>query len=247
MPYFTRRLLLATLSAVAVHLPQAVLANVPVPVRELAPRIQQRANIPILIPATLPSSERLYTTATQEPGGYSLSFDYTPDCGGSTPCNWGQFDASRDDYPPLSRGTARDEFRAVTLANGIRGQYLNGCGAYCTASLQWRSRGVTYTVYVKNGTLAQVMAVANSAIQGGVRNTPYTTGTAATLTSQEAGSRINVRDAASTQANVRHYGLGGDRVTILGSSVDRGGDLWYRVRFNRSGAEGWIRGDFVTR
>lgn len=66
----------------------------------------------------------------------------------------------------------------------------------------------------------------------------------ATLTGTAPGSRVNVRSAPSTQADSPSYGLVGDRVTVLEQTQSAEGDLWYRVRF-ASGAEGWVRGDFV--
>lgn len=67
---------------------------------------------------------------------------------------------------------------------------------------------------------------------------------AATLTGSTPGSRVNVRSAPSTQADTPHYGLVGDRVFLLEQAQGTDGSLWYRVRFE-SGAEGWVRGDFV--
>jgi len=67
---------------------------------------------------------------------------------------------------------------------------------------------------------------------------------AATLTGSTPGSRVNVRSAPSTQADSPHYGLVGDRVTVLSQTQNAEGTLWYQVQFE-SGAEGWVRSDFV--
>lgn len=61
-----------------------------------------------------------------------------------------------------------------------------------------------------------------------------------------SGSRVNVRDSPSTSAAVRHYGLGGDRVTILNQTNAPDGYRWYFVEFPKSGARGWIRGDLLA-
>jgi hypothetical protein len=59
-------------------------------------------------------------------------------------------------------------------------------------------------------------------------------------------SRINVRESPSTDSRVRHYGLGGDRVTILNETNAPDGYRWYFVEFPQSGARGWIRGDLLS-
>ena len=62
-------------------------------------------------------------------------------------------------------------------------------------------------------------------------------------------SRINIRRGPGTDFNSVHYGLAGDRVTILESALANSSDpmspRWYRVRFQQSRAEGWVRGDFL--
>ncbi|MGV0026034.1 SH3 domain-containing protein [Phormidesmis priestleyi ANT.L61.2] len=60
-----------------------------------------------------------------------------------------------------------------------------------------------------------------------------------------SGSRVNVRQSPSTSAPVRHYGVGGDRVTILNQTNAPDGYRWYFVEFPNSGARGWIRRDLL--
>jgi Bacterial SH3 domain len=64
-------------------------------------------------------------------------------------------------------------------------------------------------------------------------------------------SRINIRRGPGTEFNSVHYGLAGDRVTILESvratPSEPRGRYWYRVRFQQSRAEGWVRGDFLIK
>ncbi|MCM1982223.1 SH3 domain-containing protein [Lyngbya confervoides] len=69
---------------------------------------------------------------------------------------------------------------------------------------------------------------------------------AAQLTSQYAGSKINVRSQPSTQSKIKHYGLKGDRVTLLQQAEGEDSYLWYYLQFEKSKAEGWVRSDFVT-
>lgn len=67
----------------------------------------------------------------------------------------------------------------------------------------------------------------------------------AQLMSSEPGSRINLRSGPSTNTAAKGYGFMGDPVQLLRST--QGGDgLWYYVKFDKSGAEGWIRSDFVN-
>jgi hypothetical protein len=66
----------------------------------------------------------------------------------------------------------------------------------------------------------------------------------AVLVGQETGSRVNVRSAPSREANSPSYGLVGDRVEILRQTEGSDGYTWYYIEF-RSGARGWVRGDFV--
>lgn len=68
----------------------------------------------------------------------------------------------------------------------------------------------------------------------------------ATLTSQDPGTRINVRDGAGTNTRARHIAYAGDRVEILDRFVGDDGYMWFQVRFIVSNATGWIRGDYVA-
>ncbi|MBW4474383.1 MAG: SH3 domain-containing protein [Stenomitos rutilans HA7619-LM2] len=61
----------------------------------------------------------------------------------------------------------------------------------------------------------------------------------------QGSGRVNIRETPSTSSSVRHYGLGGDRVTILNQTNAPDGYRWYFVEFSNSGARGWIRGDLL--
>jgi Bacterial SH3 domain len=67
------------------------------------------------------------------------------------------------------------------------------------------------------------------------------------LMAQQADAEINVRQEPSVQAKILHYGVPSDRVTLLYSRRDAAGTMWYEVKFPDSGAQGWVRGDFVQR
>lgn len=60
-----------------------------------------------------------------------------------------------------------------------------------------------------------------------------------------SGSRVNVRQSPSTSSLVRHYGFGGDRVTILNQTNAPDGYRWYFVEFPNPRARGWIRSDLL--
>ena len=75
--------------------------------------------------------------------------------------------------------------------------------------------------------------------------TPLSPPQAAQLIAAQPEAHINLRSAPSTTASPRGYGLVGDPVQLL-RSVQAGDDLWYYVKFEQSGAEGWIRQDFIN-
>jgi hypothetical protein len=65
------------------------------------------------------------------------------------------------------------------------------------------------------------------------------------LIAAEPGSKINLRSQPSTTSSAKGYGLVGDPVRLLRSAEGSDG-TWYYVKFEKSGAEGWIRGDFIN-
>ncbi|MGJ3250215.1 MAG: SH3 domain-containing protein [Elainellaceae cyanobacterium] len=69
---------------------------------------------------------------------------------------------------------------------------------------------------------------------------------AALLAANEPGSRINVRSEPTTQSNAPHYGIPGDRVQVIREAEGAEGYTWYYVKFDSSGAEGWVREDFIS-
>ncbi|MEL6381996.1 MAG: SH3 domain-containing protein [Cyanobacteria bacterium J06626_18] len=68
----------------------------------------------------------------------------------------------------------------------------------------------------------------------------------AVLIAQQPDAQINLRSQPTTQSGEQGYGLVGDAVQLLQSANGDGGYTWYYVRFNSSGTEGWIRGDFIN-
>ncbi|MEO1209259.1 MAG: SH3 domain-containing protein [Cyanobacteria bacterium J06638_20] len=85
----------------------------------------------------------------------------------------------------------------------------------------------------------------------GSHSTPYANSDRrlGTLTANDPGAQINVRQSATIYSRAIAYGLPGDRIDILQCELDGdtpGSDLnWCRVQFVESGAIGWIRSDFI--
>lgn len=67
----------------------------------------------------------------------------------------------------------------------------------------------------------------------------------ATLSAMDINSRINVRSTPSVTAKAMHYGTVGDRIEVLRTMSQPEDMDWHYVRFGSSGAEGWVRADFV--
>lgn len=67
----------------------------------------------------------------------------------------------------------------------------------------------------------------------------------AELTSKYADSKINIRSKPTTQSRAKHFGYKGDRITLLQEAQTENRYVWYFVEFDKSKAQGWVRGDFV--
>ncbi|NEQ43414.1 MAG: SH3 domain-containing protein [Leptolyngbya sp. SIOISBB] len=67
----------------------------------------------------------------------------------------------------------------------------------------------------------------------------------ANLTAEQADAEINLRSQPTTESTSEGYGLVGDSVELLRATEGEGELTWYFVKFDQSGAEGWIRGDFI--
>lgn len=70
--------------------------------------------------------------------------------------------------------------------------------------------------------------------------------TPATLVAENQDAQINLRAEPSIKAESKGYGLVGDQVTALGSVQGEDGSQWYQVKFESSGAKGWIKETFVA-
>ena len=143
--------------------------NTTVPARQVLSAIKNKTQIPIFIPSRVPFPAPVYFYTGATTNSYSVSFDYTRDCHSVTACNIGAIEAEKGGQliTPLE-GVTRT-FKNIRLVGGKRGIFHNGCGAYCTATVEWQNQGVLYRVSVKNGREAETTQIANSAIQAGRR------------------------------------------------------------------------------
>lgn len=259
----------ASLILVLLSIPAVVRADVRIPVDQVVSKLQKQTQVPILIPPVIPDMRgiRIYVGIGEtNASSYTLYFDFTPDCGGSTPCHYGGIAAEvgKDFFvldPQVAAFNPANVVEPVSLANGTQGQFANTCGPYCIAAVEWKYEGALYRVHIKNGRKADVLKLANAAIAAGPRTTTTATkfpdhnviygrkispGLSAYLTSKEAGTPINIRDEASTKAYARHIGYKDDLVRVLERAVGEDQYYWYRVQFRASGAKGWVRGDFLV-
>ena len=136
--------------------------------QEVLPQLRQMTQLPILLPSELPSTtEQLYVAGTAEESSYNIGIGYTPDCSGSY-CFVGSFIASTESFGL--------DGNLITLANGIRGYYLERTCINCgDSSLSWEQNGVSYLIRYKvpaqtsKQVLEGMMRMANSAIKAGSR------------------------------------------------------------------------------
>ncbi len=78
------------------------------------------------------------------------------------------------------------------------------------------------------------------------QGTAITPPTSAQLIAAQPSARINLRSQPTTDSASKGYGLVGDPVQLLRTAQGGDGYEWYYVKFEQSGAEGWIRGDFIN-
>ena len=144
-------------------------SSISFPVSEIISHMEGKTRIPIFLPSQLPFSEKVYLESRVETQGYSVVMSSIPNCS-STPCYIGAISAKRGGEPaqPPIRGL-RSEFKTIQLAGRTQGVFYNGCGAYCTALVEWQYQGVLYRVTMKNGEEKMLVNIANSAIEAGPR------------------------------------------------------------------------------
>lgn len=139
-----------------------------VPVAELVSKLKTQTQIPILIPSQIPISRKLYFSSQGTADSYTISIGYTPNCKAGA-CSFGEIRGEKGgSFSEKVQGVTKT-LKPVQLQKGIKGNFHNGCGAYCTASVEWKDRDILYSISIKNGGETDTIAIANSAIQGGSR------------------------------------------------------------------------------
>jgi hypothetical protein len=100
--------------------------------------------------------------------GYDIELSLYQDCHGATACRLGSVLADN-----VTAGSPLEGSK-VSLASGITGYYDQGqCGASCSdASLMWKIGPVRYTITLKSGSQADLVKMANSAINNGAITPP---------------------------------------------------------------------------
>nr|WP_246277057.1 hypothetical protein [Microcoleus asticus] len=140
-----------------------------VPVSEILPKLKGKTQVPIFIPSRIPVSPKMYYQTTAKANNYTISIEYKADCGGTTACTFGAILGQKGgEFTTKLEGVTKT-LKNVKLAGGMKGVFHNGCGAYCTATLEWKNQGFMYTVVIKNGRESDLILIANSAIQAGKR------------------------------------------------------------------------------
>ena len=139
-----------------------------VAVSEILPKLKGKTQVPIFIPSSISASQKLYYQSTAKADSYTISIGYTADCHAGA-CSFGEIRSQKGgEFTTKIEGVTKT-LKNVQLAGGVKGVFHNGCGAYCTASVEWKAQGVLYTVAIKNGKEADLIKIANSAIQAGKR------------------------------------------------------------------------------
>lgn len=143
-------------------------AGTQVPVGEILQQLKDKTQVPILLPNQIPTSEKVYFQAEGKAEGYTITIGYTPNCQ-ATACIFGEIRAEKNGQFSEKLEGVTKTLKDIQLAKNVKGIFHNGCGASCTASAEWKDQGVLYVVAIKNGQEADVIKIANSAIEAGKR------------------------------------------------------------------------------
>lgn len=147
---------------------QLAQAGTPVAVNEILPKLKGKTQVPIFIPSSISASQKLYYQSTAKADSYTISIGYTADCNAGA-CSFGEIRGQKGgEFSTKIEGVTKT-LKNVQLAGGVKGVFHNGCGAYCTANIEWKAQGFLYTIAIRNGVEADLIKMANSAIQAGKR------------------------------------------------------------------------------
>jgi hypothetical protein len=137
--------------------------------------LRGRTRVPLVIPPSLPKSEgvdRFFCTViTLKRNEYEVIIGWATECDGGNACRVGSFSGRRSRGSRIEgSGNYRFESRRarrVRLRGGIIGYFVDStCGANCSDSkVYWKRGGYEYMVGLKAARMANVVQLANSAIQ----------------------------------------------------------------------------------
>lgn len=143
------RLLALTLVAVfaTVAVADAATYRIPRVLRDDLKRVGPRTDVPIRIPSRmgLDYDRGVHGDGGVTRTGYELTIGAIPECGNANVCFLASFQGERGGEPAFRR--------TIRLARGITGHYKPlTCGGSCSPPMiQWRQRGVLYSIQAKLG------------------------------------------------------------------------------------------------
>lgn len=140
------------------------------PASQIYQQIKGKTRVPVFLPSRLPLSDIQQLDFDVKAGsqGYIVAMYLGKGCRASA-CYFGTVEAKKNEPVSPPSQLPNDTYRSIQLADKIRGTFLNICGAYCTAFVEWRNEGVLYRITMKNGRQQEVVRMVNSAIQAGRR------------------------------------------------------------------------------
>lgn len=135
--------------------------------RPIFPALKAQTQVPVFLVGDIPNveqSEPLYAIlASATASGYQILLAFTENCNGGNACRLGSISGQAEAETPSLEG------QPVALRDGITGYFVEAtCGANCSdATLTWEQEGYRYTIGIKAGNEADLVAMANSAIANG--------------------------------------------------------------------------------
>ncbi len=140
-------------------------------------KVQKVAEMPAIFPTIIPrdAGHTQYFSGYDQDNtaprkGYFIYVDYTADCHGAHYCSVGYLWAQANEKPETTSYDLnhRNIIEPVSLVQHVQGYYTPGhaMGSYFPAALQWRDKGVLYTLSWDDHAAdkSAMIAMANSAI-----------------------------------------------------------------------------------
>ncbi|MCG9891328.1 MAG: protein kinase [Thermosynechococcaceae cyanobacterium MS004] len=220
-------------------LPSAISSGSPTPTEVASQPSPSPSPSPEASPETSPNaspntSPEASPEASLEPSP-SPTITASATCGdpsGSGP-NW---------YPVFIDNADLGEVQRTYCGDAIAKVRDNGTPAVQVASFTDRGRAENFAAQV-GGDVGEPYQVGGTQPSPSPDSAPAGGDTNAVIIGDSSSK--NIRRGPGSQFPVQHIAYPGDRVKILGSDQDRGGYVWYRVYFPKSGASGWIAGQLI--